>query len=193
MFFLVLGLLIFLGAHSVRIVAEPWRNDRISRMGEARWKGLYSVVSLAGLVLIVWGYGQARLDPVVVWNPPLWTRHAAAALLIPAFILVVAGNMRGTRMKRTFGHPMVLGVKLWAFAHLLANGMLADVVLFGSFLIWAVFDYRAARRRDRAMGVVYPPGALSKDAIAVVIGIVAWVAFAFWLHLWLFGVRPLGV
>ena len=193
MFFLVLGLLIFLGAHSVRIVAEPWRNDRISRMGEAKWKGLYSVVSLAGLVLIVWGYGQARLDPVVVWNPPLWTRHAAAALLIPAFILIVAGNMRGTRMKRTFGHPMVLGVKLWAFAHLLANGMLADVVLFGSFLVWAVFDYRAARRRDRATGVVYPPGALSKDAVAVVIGVVAWVAFAFWLHLWLFGVRPLGV
>jgi uncharacterized membrane protein len=192
MLFLVLGLVVFLGAHSVRIVAEPWRNDQISRMGEGKWKGLYSVVSVVGLVLIVWGYGQARLDPVVIWSPPLWTRHAAAALLIPSFILIVAGNMRGTRMKRTFGHPMVLGVKLWAFAHLLANGMLADVVLFGSFFAWAVFDYRAARRRDRAMGVVYPPGALSKDLVAVVIGIAAWVVFAFWLHLWLIGVRPFG-
>ena len=193
MLILVLGLLLFLGAHSVRIVAEPWRNDQIARLGEGKWKGLYSLVSLAGLVLIVWGYGQARLDPVVLWSPPVWTRHAAAALTLPAFILIVAGNMRGTRMKRTFGHPMVAGVKVWAFAHLLANGMLADVVLFGSFMVWAIVDYRAARRRDRATGVVYPPGALSRDLVAVVIGTAAWVVFAFWLHQWLFGVRPLGV
>ena len=193
MLILVLGLLLFLGAHSVRIVAEPWRNDQIARLGERRWKGLYSLVSLAGLVLIVWGYGQARLDPVVLWSTPVWTRHAAAALTLPAFILIAAGNMRGTRMKRAFGHPMVVGVKVWAFAHLLANGMLADVVLFGSFLVWAIVDYRAARRRDRATGVAYPPGALSRDLAAVVIGTAAWVVFAFWLHQWLFGVRPLGV
>jgi uncharacterized membrane protein len=189
---LVIGLVVFLGAHSVRIVAEPWRNDQIARLGEGTWKGLYSLVSLAGLVLIVWGYGQARLEPVVLWNPPVWSRHAAAALMLPAFVLIAAGNLRGTRMKRAFGHPMVLGVKVWAFAHLLANGMLADVVLFGSFLAWAVVDYRTARRRDRAMGVTYPQGALSRDLIAVVIGIAAWAAFAFWLHLWLFGVRPLA-
>jgi uncharacterized membrane protein len=189
---LVFGLLLFLGMHSVRIFAEPWRNDQIARMGEGRWKGLYSLVSLAGLVLIVWGYGQARLDPVILWHPPVWTRHAAAALMLPAFILIVAGNMRGTGMKRRIGHPMVMGVKLWAFAHLLANGMLADAVLFGSFLVWAVIDYRAARRRDRAAGVVHPPGTLSRDLLAVVIGVVTWAVFAFWLHLWLFGVRPLG-
>lgn len=192
MIILVLGLLLFLGTHSVRIFAEPWRNDQIARLGEGKWKGLYSLVSLAGLVLIVWGYGQARLDPVVLWNPPVWTRHAAAALMLPAFILIAAGNMRGTRLKRGIGHPMVMGVKLWAFAHLLANGMLADAVLFGSFLVWAVVDYRVARRRDRATGVVYPQGTLSRDLLAVVIGAVAWVAFALWLHLWLFGVRPLG-
>jgi uncharacterized membrane protein len=193
MLILVLGLLLFLGPHSVRIFAEPWRNDQIARLGEGKWKGLYSLVSLAGLVLIVWGYGQARLDPVVLWNPPVWTRHAAAALMLPAFILIAAGNMRGTRLKHWIGHPMVMGVKLWAFAHLLANGMLADAVLFGSFLVWAVVDYSAARRRDRAAGVVYPPGTLSRDLMAVVIGVAAWVAFAFWLHQWLFGVRPLGV
>ena len=192
MLILILGLLIFLGAHSVRIIAEPWRNDQIARLGEGKWKALYSLVSLVGLVLIVWGYGQARLDPVVLWTPPTWTRHAAAALMIPSFILIVAGNMRGTRMKRAFGHPMVAGVKVWAFAHLLANGMLADVVLFGSFLVWAVVDYRSARRRDRAMGVVYAPGTVARDMMAVAIGLAAWVVFAFWLHLWLIGVRPFG-
>ena len=190
MLILLLGLVVFLGAHSVRIVAEPWRNAQIARLGEGKWKGLFSLVALAGLVLIVWGYGVARADPVVLWNPPPWTRHAAAVLTLPAFILIVAGNLRGTRMKHAFGHPMVLGVKLWAFAHLLANGMLADVVLFGSFLAWAVVDYRASRARDRELSIAYPAGHLSRDAIAVAIGVIAWVVFALWLHLWLIGVRP---
>ncbi len=99
-------------------------------------------------MLLVWGYGQARLDPVVLWNPPLWMRYVAALLTLPAFVLVVAGNMRGTRMKAALGHPMVLGVKLWAFAHLIANGTLAAAVLFGSFLVWAIVDFASLRRRD---------------------------------------------
>ena len=192
MLILVLGLLLFLGAHSVRIVAEPWRNDQIARLGEGKWKGLYSLVSLAGLILIVWGYGQARLDPVVLWSPPVWTRHAAAALTLPAFILLVASKVSGTRIKAAVGHPMVAGVKIWAFAHLISNGTLADVVLFGSFVVWAVLDYTAARRRDRAGGVTYEMGPLSRDAIAVVIGTVAWIVFAMWLHGPLIGVRPFG-
>lgn len=187
---LLAGLVIFLGAHSVRIVADPWRARTIARLGAGPWKGLYSLVSAVGLVLIVWGYGQARLDPVVVWVPPVWTRHLAAVLVLPAFVLIAAGNMRGTRLKARLGHPMVLGTKLWAFAHLIANGMLADVVLFGSFLAWAIVDYASARRRDRAAGVTYPPGTLKRDAIAVVAGTLAWAIFGFWLHLPLIGVRP---
>jgi len=187
---LIAGLVLFLGAHSVRIFADGWRSARIQSMGAGAWKGVYTIVSLAGLALIVWGYAQSRLAPIVIYQPPIWTRHLAALLMVPAFILLVAGNMPVTRIKAAVKHPMVLSVKIWAFAHLLANGTLADVVLFGAFLAWAILDYRSARQRDRAAGTVYTPGPLSRDIAAVVIGLAVWVAFAFWLHGWLFGVRP---
>jgi uncharacterized membrane protein len=189
---LIAGLVLFLGTHSVRIFADDWRNAQFARLGERRWKGLYSLVALIGFVLIVYGFGLARQSPVVLYTPPAWGRHVAALLVLPAFVLVAAGNMRGTRMKAALGHPMVLGTKVWAFAHLLANGTLADVVLFGSVLVWAVADYASARRRDRLAGVVYPAGAWSRDALALVVGAVAWAVFGFWLHGWLFGVRPFG-
>lgn len=189
---LILGLLLFLGVHSVRIVAEDWRSRRVAAWGLNGWKGLVSVASIAGFALIVWGYGAARGAPVVLYVPPVWTKHVAALLTIPAFILVVAAYVPGTRIKRAVGHPMVAGVKSWAFAHLLANGNLADVVLFGGFLAWAVADYLSARRRDRAAGVVYIVGPVSRDIAAVVIGLVAWAVFAFWLHGLLIGVRPFG-
>lgn len=187
---LVAGLVLFLGIHSIRIFADDWRTARIARMGEGTWKGLYSLASLAGLVLIVWGFGQARLDPIVVWSPQAWTRMAAALLMLPAFVLIVAGNVRGTRMKAAIGHPMVLGTKIWAFGHLIANGTLADIVLFGSFLAWAIAAFAAARRRDRAAGVVYPAGTWSRDALVVAIGVAAWFVFGYWLHGPLIGVRP---
>jgi uncharacterized membrane protein len=189
---LIAGLVVFLGVHSTRIVADDWRTAQVTRIGLNRWKLIYTVVSLAGFALLVWGYGQARMAPVVVWNPPVWTRHAASLLVLPAFILIVAGNMRGTRIKHWVGHPMVLGVKVWAFAHLLANGTLADIVLFGSFLAWAIVDYVSSRRRDRVAGVVYPPGSAGRDAVALIGGIVAWAVFGFWLHGLLIGVRPFG-
>lgn len=189
---LILGLLLFLGVHSVRIVADDWRGTRVARMGLKPWKGVVSLVSLVGFVLIIWGYGVARQAPVTLYSPPLWTRHLAALLMVPSFILITAAYVPGTRIKRAVGHPMVAGVKTWAFAHLLANGLLADVVLFGSFLVWSIADYVSARRRDRAAGVVYVAGPVSADIKAVVIGVIAWIVFAFWLHGWLIGVRPLG-
>jgi uncharacterized membrane protein len=189
---LILGLALFLGAHSVRIVADGWRGTRVAKMGLKPWKGVVSVVSIIGFVLIIWGYGIARQAPVVLYAPPLWARHVAALLTLPAFILLVAAYVPGTRIKRAIGQPMVAGVKLWAFAHLLANGTLADVVLFGAFLIWAAGSFGAARRRDRAAGVVYVVGPVTRDVTAVVIGALTWAAFAFWLHGWLIGVRPFG-
>lgn len=189
---LILGLLIFLGVHSVRIVADGWRQRQISRLGENRWKGLYSLASLVGLVLIIWGYGLTRVEPVLLWNPPAWTRDLAALLTLPAFVLIAAAYVPGNRMKPALGHPMVLGVKVWAFAHLISNGRLGDVVLFGAFLLWAVFDFSAGRRRDRAAGVRYPAGTLKGDAIATVIGLAVWGMFAAFLHEWLIGVRALG-
>lgn len=187
---LVLGLVVFLGVHSVRIVADDWRTARIAAMGERPWKLAYTVVSLIGFALIVYGYGQARQATALLYAPPIWMRHVAALLTLPAFILIAAAYVKGTRIKARVGHPMILGVKLWAFAHLLANGTAADVVLFGAFLVWAVLDYAAARKRDRVAGTVYPVGPVSRDLIAVGVGGLAWAVFGFVLHGPLIGVRP---
>ena len=189
---LILGLIVFLGAHSLRIFADPWRGAQIARFGEGPWKGLYSLVSIAGFVLLIWGYGRARAATTVLWQPPSWTHYLAALFVLVAFVLVAAAYVRGTRIKSALHHPMILGVKSWAFGHLLANGTLADVVLFGSFLVWAIVDFAASRRRDRLAGTVYPPGTAGRDAIAIAIGVAAWAIFAFYLHERWIGVRPLG-
>lgn len=189
---LILGLVLFLAAHSVRIYGEEWRTRLRARLGENGFKGLYSVLSLVGLVLIVRGYGEARLDPVALWTPMLWTRHLASLLVLVAFILNFAAYVPGNQIKAKLHHPMVLGVKVWAFAHLIANHTLADLVLFGSFLVWAVLDYRAARQRDARAGTVYAPGRLSMTLVTVAVGVAGWAVFAFWAHAWLFGVRPLA-
>jgi len=186
---LVAGLLLFLGIHSIRIVADGWRTAQVARIGERKWKGIYALVSLIGFVLIIWGFGQARLSPVMVWDPPAWAWHVTPLLVLPAFVLIVAGNMRGTKMKAALGHPMLLGTALWAFAHLIGNGRLAGVVLFGSFLIWTIVDYVSSRRRDDAAGVAYPAGTWPRDLLAVAIGVVAWAVFGFWLHGPLIGLR----
>lgn len=189
---LILGLVLFLGIHSVRLFAADWRVAQIDRRGLLAWKGLYTVVAVVGLLLIIWGYGQARLSPTWLWVSPMWTRHLAALLTIPAFILLAATYVPGTRIKARVGHPMLLGVKFWAIAHLIANGTLADLLLFGGFLAWAVALYVVSRRRDRLAGVRYPAAGFSRDGIAIVIGLVAWVVFAMWLHGALIGVRPFG-
>jgi uncharacterized membrane protein len=189
---LMLGLVLFLGVHSTRIVADGWRTATIARIGEKPWKGIYSLLSIAGFVLLVIGYGAARQSPVVLYAPPVWTRHLAALLTIPAFVLLAAAYVPGNAIKRAIGHPMMAGVKVWALAHLLANGTLADVLLFGTFLAWAVLGFVAARRRDRAVGTTYPAGPGSRTAITVVVGLVAWAVFAFALHRPLIGVAPFG-
>ncbi|MDE1950350.1 MAG: NnrU family protein [Burkholderiales bacterium] len=189
---MLLGLVVFLGVHSVRIVAEPWRAAMRARLGANAWKGLYSLLSLAGFALIVVGFGQARQHPVVLWPALVWTRHLAALLVLVAFVLVAAAYVPGNGIKARLHHPMVLGVKTWAFAHLLANNTLAAEVLFAAFLLWAVLDFRAARARDRAAGTVYAPGRAGATAAAVCAGVLAWGVFGFWLHGLLIGVRPFG-
>jgi uncharacterized membrane protein len=189
---MILGLILFFGTHSLRLYADNWRTHAIARIGVAPWKLLYTLVSLLGFVLFVYGYGQVRWETVQLWNPPIWTRHLAALLTIPAFILVVAAFVPGTHMRARLGHPMVLGVKTWAFAHLLSNGSLADLLLFGSFLVWSIVMYAKLRRRDRATGVTRPAISGARDGLAVVLGMIAWAVFALYLHGWLIGVRPFG-
>lgn len=189
---LILGLILFLGMHSVRIFADGWRSAQIARRGAGAWKGMYTAVSIVGFGLILWGYGQARLQPVVLWTPQLWARHFAALLMLFSFILLVAAYVPQNGIKSWLHHPMVLSVKVWALAHLMANHTLADLLLFGSFLVWAVLDFRSARQRDRAANTVYPRGTVAGTLTAVVVGVLVWALFAFWAHAWLFGVSPMG-
>ena len=192
MIYLILGLAIFLGTHSVRIFADDWRTQTRSRIGALPWKGLFSLASGIGLALMVWGFGLARQQPLQLWSPPVAMRHAAALLTLISFVLLAAAYVPGNGIKARLHHPMVLGVKLWALAHLLANGNLAHVVLFGSLLVWAMLDYSAARRRDLAQGTRYAAGTAGRTGVTVALGVGAWIAFALWLHGLLIGVRPLG-
>lgn len=189
---LILGLVLFLGVHAVRIFAAPWRERVRARMGEGAWKGVYSLISLAGFVAIVWGYGLARQAPVVLWTPPMGMRHAASLFTLISFVLLAAAYVPRNVFKARWGHPMLLATKLWALAHLLANGSLADVLLFGGFLAWAVALYVVSRRADRLQNTTYPAATRTGTAVSVLVGAAAWVVFALWAHGLLIGVRPFG-
>lgn len=188
---LVLGLIIFFAMHSVRIVSDDFRTRQIEKVGIRTWRAMYAAVSLAGLVLIIAGYGVERAVPTVLWYPPTWLFGVAGVLMIASFVLIAASFVPGTRIRSRLGHPMVLGIKVWAAAHLLANGTVADVLVFGAFLVWSVAAYASARRRDRAAGTVFVVGPMQRDVVAVGAGLVAWALFAIWVHRWLFGVVPL--
>jgi uncharacterized membrane protein len=211
MLLLVLGLVLFLGAHSLRIVAEGWRASTIASIGEKPWKGAYSLVSIAGFVLIVVGFSLARQQgPHLLWAaPPVWTRHLAALLTLFAFVLVTAAYVPGNAIKLAVRDPMVLGVAVWAFAHLLANNTEVDFVLFAPFAAWAVADYVAAQRRRTKAGAPAGPSSphgsaqakaaeragvakASRTIVTLVVGAIAWAVFAFWIHGWWIGVRPFG-
>jgi uncharacterized membrane protein len=189
---LVLGLLLFLGTHSLRIFADGWRTQQIERIGMKGWRGAYALLAGIGLALVIWGFGLARHDSVQLWVSPLWLRHLTALLTLAAFILFAAAHVPRNRIKAFVGHPMVAGVMLWALGHLLANGSLAAALLFGAFLLWAVLDFASLRSRDDAAGRVYPVGSPARDGVVILAGMVAWAVFAFILHGWLIGVRPLA-
>jgi uncharacterized membrane protein len=189
---LVVGLVVLLGAHSIGVLAPRWRAARVARLGVGRWKLAYSALSIVGLLLVIWGYGMARTHSVVLWTAPAAMRHVAALLAIVAFILVAAAYVPPNHLKSALGHPMTVGVGLWALAHLLVNGALHDVILFGAFLAWALVTYVTRRRRDRAAGTTYAAGTAKGDAIAIVAGTVVGLVFALFLHGPLIGVRPFG-
>ncbi|MEE4640047.1 MAG: NnrU family protein [Wenzhouxiangella sp.] len=188
---LILGLLLFLGIHSIRIVAEPARQGMVSRMGLWGYKGLYSVFALVGLVLIIVGYGQARLNPVVLYQPPQFLSHLSMLLMVIVFPAFLAAYFPG-RIHDTLKHPMLVAVKAWAIAHLLVNGTLADVLLFGGFLVWAVFDRISVKRRAGGGSDLQLPRWGLNDAIVVIGGLGIYLAFAFWLHPILIGVPVFG-
>ena len=189
---LIAGLVLFFASHSVAIVAPGFRARQVARMGIGPWKLAYSAISLIALILIIWGYGAARQDPIALWSAPAWTRHAAALLSVIGFVLIAAAYVPGTKMKAALGHPMTAGVGLWALGHLLANGRLDAVLLFGAFVVWSAIAFATRRARDRASGTRYPPGSLAKDTIAAVASIAFALVFALFLHGPLIGLRPFG-
>ena len=192
MLVLVLGLILFLGIHSIRIVADDARAQLIARIGPMPYKGLYALLSIIGFVLIVWGFGQARQHPVLIYLPPLWLHHLNGLFVLVALIFFFSTYVPGNHFRSTFGHPQALSAGIWSFGHLLVAGMLHDLVLFVPFLLWSIVLYTASRRRDRRNGTVYRAGTAMGDVIAVAIGVLVWVLFAFWLHTQLIGVNPLA-
>lgn len=202
MTWLILGLVLFLGAHSTRIFADGWRTQTMEAWGEKPFKGVIALVSLVGFYGLIVGYAQVRMEPVVIWQPPIATRHISLLLMLFASILLVAAYIPANHFKVRLGHPMVLSVKVWALAHLLANGNLADLVLFGTFLAWSVLNFKSARARDRARAEsqalvldesVQPTlPKTSATLIAVVVGAGLWALITFVLHAKVVGVSPMG-
>jgi uncharacterized membrane protein len=183
---LIFGLVIFFGVHSVSIVSRAWRDRVVSRIGRNAWQGLYSVVALVGLILMIYGYGMARQEPTILYAPPLWLRHVSLVLMVPVLPLLIAAYLPG-RIKAAARHPMLLAVKIWALAHLLSNGALGDVLLFGSFLVWAGID-RASLKRRQDSGPAWLASRPRNDVIAVVAGLAGYLWLVLGGHVTLFGV-----
>jgi len=190
---LVLGLVIFLGLHSTRIVSESGRERAIARIGEGPWKGIYSLLSAIGFVLIVWGFARTRYDAPQLWAPLPGARHITMLLMLVALILLASYLFKRSHIAVMTHHPMLWSVLLWSVGHLLANGSAADLTLFGAFLVWSAADLASSYARDRRNGVVYPAPELAATAGAVVAGVVAFAVLIGGLHLWLFGVSPLAM
>jgi len=191
MILLLSGLVLFLSLHSVAIFAPDLRGRLINKLGVKKWKLIYSVLSVLTFIMIIYGYGDARQAPVWVWQPPVAFRHLALLLTLFSFILLAAAYIPGSRLKARLGHPMFMAVKVWALSHLLANGTLADILLFGGFLAWAVVGFIVHRKRDRAQGISRPTGQLKSDLAVITVGVIAWAIFAIYLHVILIGVSPL--
>ncbi len=187
---LLLGIVIFLGVHLIPALPEI-REQLIARFGRNLYRGLFSALAALGFVLIVWGFARAPF--LQVWSPPGWTRYVAMVLMLPVFVLLIAAYLPG-KIKQTVKHPFLVAIKTWALAHLIANGDLASIILFGSFLAYAVID-RVALKHRSATGLVTvgeAPDSPRNDIIAVAGGLTFYVIFLIWLHPLLIGVPALG-
>jgi uncharacterized membrane protein len=190
---LILGLVIFLGLHSTRIISESGRERAIARFGEGPWKGIYSLISAIGFVMIVWGFARARYGAPQLWTPLPGARHVTMLLMLLALILLASYLFKRSHITAAVHHPMLWSIVLWSAGHLIANGSAADLVLFGALLVWSVADLVSSYARDRQNGIVYPAPEIRATAGAVVVGLVAYGLLLGGLHLWLFGVSPLAM
>ncbi|MCZ4074037.1 NnrU family protein [Agrobacterium sp. LMR679] len=192
MLFLALCLALFLLTHLLKVVAPQFRARMIASMGEGPFKGVYSLVSLITLGLVIYAFGEARQETGMVWYPPVWTSHLAVTLMLPAMICLIASLIPAGHIAVKTKHPLILSVKIWALAHLLANGETSSILLFASFLAWGVVMRISLKRRERAGEKVVRDFVSGRyDLVAIVGGIVLWGAFILKLHEWLIGVQPI--
>jgi uncharacterized membrane protein len=189
MWSLALGLFLFLGTHALRIRGDAMRDRLLADLGPRYFKTLYALTSALGFFLLVYGFGIARETPVLLWTPPPAMKHVAYLLTLVAMVLMAAAYVPRNAIKAKLHHPMVLSVKTWALAHLLANGTLAHLLLFGSMLLWSVLLFKASRARDKLKQVVYTPGNKASTILTLEIGITMWLVFVAWAHGWLIGVQ----
>jgi uncharacterized membrane protein len=189
MWSLALGLFLFLGTHTLRIRGDAMRDRLLADLGPRYFKTLYALTSALGFFLLVYGFGIARETPVLLWTPPPAMKHVTYLLTLVAMVLMAAAYVPRNAIKAKLHHPMVLSVKTWALAHLLANGTLAHLLLFGSMLLWSVLLFKASRARDKLKQVVYTPGNKASTILTLEIGIAMWLVFVAWAHGWLIGVQ----
>lgn len=189
MWILILGLIVFLGIHSVQMLAPSWRGDMVVKLGKNGWRGLYSVISLGGLGLIIWGFGEARPDAQDFYYAPTWMPHLTMMLMLISFVFLIAGNLPTGYIKARLKHPMIAGVIIWAFAHLMMNGDLASILLFGSILVWAIWNRINVERRSSEALVVT---SIFPDIIALVVGLGLWMLMLHVLHGMLIGVEVIA-
>ncbi len=188
---LILGIVLFLGIHLIRVVAPGLRTSLIASLGDAGWKAAYSVASIVALIVLIYGFGQAR-DMTAIWSPPFWMSHITILLMLFAMICLAASLLPAGHIATKTKHPMVLSVKIWALAHLLSNGDGAAMLLFAAFLAWGVILRISLKRRERAGEISRRPFVSAKyDLYAVILGVVAWVLIIWKLHAWIIGVSPL--
>ena len=194
MLLLIVSLILFLGIHLIRVIAPGWRTSTIASLGESRWKLGYSLASILSLVLVVYAFGEARQETGILYTPPVWMAHLASLLMLVAMICLVASLLPPGHIATRTRHPMVLSVKIWALAHLLANGETSSVILFAGFLAWGVVLRIALKRRERRGELVRKPFVSTRyDLLAVIIGLLVFLLFVWRLHVWLIGVQPLPI
>ncbi len=191
---LIIGLILFLGVHLAKVAAPEWRTNVIATSGDGAWKGIYSIASIIGFGLIIWFYNDAVANGPYLYEPPVWMKQTNALLMLFASISMGVYLFPAGRLKVALKHPMLLAVKIWALGHLLANGSLAAILLFGSFLAWAVIVRISLKKREQRGESKLPvAGNVKWDVLSILVGFALYVVFMAGLHVWLFGVSPIAM
>jgi uncharacterized membrane protein len=189
MIIFIMGFIIFFGIHSISLFSRPLRDRLLARIGESKWKGYFTLLAILGLTLLVMGYVEVRKTPTFVYHLPDWFRSLVWILMLPVFPLLILAYLPGT-FREMIPHPMVTSIILWSGSHLLVNGTLGDIILFGMFFIWSIGIYISMVKHPRDGGLKQPVSLQMKyDLIAMVTGLILYFSYFLWLHEMIIGMR----